>query len=85
MKSLIHNSFTYNGTRLFNCIPQKLRNMKDVSTDTFKNHLDKWLADIPDRPPTPGYLNINTNRLHDWIMDSKVQLGPSGAPAQLCH
>ncbi|XP_076034513.1 uncharacterized protein LOC143021112 [Oratosquilla oratoria] len=54
IKSRIHNSFLFSGPRLFNCILPQLRNMTGVSPDTFKKHLDIWLAKIPDQPPTPG-------------------------------
>ncbi|KAK4325507.1 hypothetical protein Pmani_003957 [Petrolisthes manimaculis] len=63
VKSLIHNSFTYNGTRLFNCIPQQLRDLTGVSPETFKRKLDQWLQKLPDCPPTPGYPNSNQNTL----------------------
>ncbi|KAK4325495.1 hypothetical protein Pmani_003945 [Petrolisthes manimaculis] len=63
VKSLIHNSFTYNGTRLFNCIPQQLRDLTGVSPETFKRKLDQWLQKLTDCPPTPGYPNSNQNTL----------------------
>ncbi|KAK4325515.1 hypothetical protein Pmani_003965 [Petrolisthes manimaculis] len=63
VKSLIHNSFTYNGTRLFNCIPPQLRDLTGVSPETFKRKLDQWLQKLPDCPPTPGYPNSNQNTL----------------------
>lgn len=40
----------------FNWIPAKLRNMSGVPPDTFKWHLDVWLAITTDQLPTPGYL-----------------------------
>ena len=83
IKTLVHHSFTYNGTRLFNCIPASLRNMTGLAPDTFKTHLDKWLADIPDQPPTPGYTTTNSNSLNDWIAEGMELPGYSGAPAQL--
>ncbi|KAK4317610.1 hypothetical protein Pmani_011316 [Petrolisthes manimaculis] len=49
---MIHHSFQHNGTPLFNSIPKNLRNLTSVTVDTFKHKLDKWLATVPDQPPT---------------------------------
>ena len=85
IRSIIHHGFTYSGTRVFNCISTTLRNMKGVCTDTFKTHLHKWLATIPDEPPTPGYPRQNSNRLVEWTMEEWVSPDHSGVPAQLHH
>ena len=45
----IEASLKVRGARLFNLMPQYLRDMKDVSVDTFKANLDTWLATIPGR------------------------------------
>ena len=50
----IEASLKVRGARLFNLMPQYLRDMKDVSVDTFKANLDTWLASIPDQPTIPG-------------------------------
>ena len=41
--------------RLFNAIPQDIRNVTGQTKDTFKRHLDKWLRNIPDMPKIDGY------------------------------
>ena len=41
--------------RLFNAIPYKLQNVKNVKTDTFKKQLDKWLRGVPDTPKIDNY------------------------------
>ena len=41
--------------RLFNVISYDLQNMKNVSTHTFKRHIDIWLRSIPDAPKNYGY------------------------------
>ena len=41
--------------RLFNAIPYTLQCLTDVSPDTFKGHLDKWLRTIPDTPKIGNY------------------------------
>ena len=40
---------------LFNCLPKNIRNLTAITTDTFKNHLDRLLQRIPDDPNIPGY------------------------------
>ena len=41
--------------RLFNAIPYTLQYKSDISADTFKGHLDKWLRTIPDMPRIDNY------------------------------
>ncbi len=48
-----------------------LRDLGNVSIDTFKYHLDKWLAGVPDRPPTPGYANSNSNTLPEVVLEAR--------------
>ncbi|KAG0713214.1 hypothetical protein GWK47_016691 [Chionoecetes opilio] len=83
VRTLTHHSFTFSATRLFNCIPTKLRNMRVVSPDTFKYKLDAWLANIPDQPPTPGYTSSYSNSLLHWIKQDRELSGYSGDPSQL--
>ena len=49
IQTLREHSFQIYGARLFNCLPQKLRDMK-TSQDEFKEELDKYLSTVPDRP-----------------------------------
>ena len=42
------------GARIFNLIPKDLRNLDEVSVDSFKAGLDSWLKCIPDQPTVPG-------------------------------
>ncbi|XP_076069265.1 uncharacterized protein LOC143041328 [Oratosquilla oratoria] len=71
VKNIVHHSFTYIGARLFNSVPQKLRNQTGTSPESFKNKLDKWLATIMDQPPTPGYTSSNNNSLQSLTCDSE--------------
>ena len=42
--------------RLYNALPYRLQNIRDVKSDTFlKRHLDRWLRDIPDTPKIDNY------------------------------
>ena len=54
-RTLIHNSTARKMERLFNAIPQNIRNTTGKTKDTFKCHLDKWLRSIPDTPKIDGY------------------------------
>ena len=49
-------------------MPKEIRNISGVSTDTFKKHLDNWLAKLPDEPGFPGYRTqrrANSNSILD--------------------
>ena len=50
IQSLRFNSFGVRGPRIFNSLPQKLRDMSGCSLDTFKRALDSHLKNIPDEP-----------------------------------
>ena len=55
VKSLRENSFQIVGPRLFNCLPQNIRNLRKCSIEEFKSKLDEYLARIPAEPKLPGY------------------------------
>ncbi|KAG0729802.1 hypothetical protein GWK47_029616 [Chionoecetes opilio] len=79
--TVVHNSFTRNGARLFNAVPKAIRELTGVSTDSFKHQLDKWLASVPDEPPTPGYPSTGSNSLacHHTTREAELP-GHSGGP-----
>ncbi|CAL4244010.1 unnamed protein product, partial [Meganyctiphanes norvegica] len=54
-RTLIHNSTARKSERLFNVLPQSVRNITETTTETFKRHLDKWLSSIHDTPKIDGY------------------------------
>ena len=60
-QSLQNQSFQVNGPRLFNCLPKNIRNIIRVSVPEFKEHLDKFLGQLPDQPKvgdlTPNVCN----------------------------
>ena len=41
------------GSRLFNLVPSHIRNMSRCTVDTFKKHLDEFLAEVPDQSTLP--------------------------------
>ena len=49
IQTLREQSFQIDGTRLFNCLPKKIRNIKR-DQDIFKVELDNFLSSIPDQP-----------------------------------
>ena len=49
IKTLRENSFLIHGVKLFNCIPNEIRNIKN-NQDKFKLNLDKFLSGLPDHP-----------------------------------
>ena len=56
-KTILYNSPLSKVQHLFNSLPRRLRNMTGVSTDTFKDHLDRWLQTVPDQPRSGGCSN----------------------------
>ena len=70
IQNIRFSSFPVKGPRLFNMLPQELRNMTGCTMDKFKSALDKYLSKIPDEPLIPGltkYRRTDTNSLIDWI------------------
>ena len=74
VQKLRSQSVQCTGPSLFNSLPKKLRNLKRVWIDEFKEHLDNYLTDIPDQPKVPGMTAacmtnsaVPTNSLLHWI------------------
>ena len=65
--SVYENSFIIRSAKLWNLLPAKLT--REANKHAFCNNLNKWLAEIPDRPPISGYYHVNRNSLldHDYI------------------
>ena len=56
------------GARIFNLLPKSLRNENAADFLLFKNHLDIFLARIPDQPTTAGLTRAAvTNSLLDQV------------------
>ena len=54
-QSLRYSSFGVVGPRLFNVLPVDIRNISGCTVETFKLHLDRFLATVPDEPQVRGY------------------------------
>merc|ERR1711962_943904 len=64
---------------LFNAIPYTLQCLTDVSLDTFKGHLDKWLRTIPDTPKIGNY-GASVPAESNSLSDQAKQVGQAGDP-----
>ena len=83
IRNLREASFSVRGPQLFNCLPQAVRNIEGVSLLTFKSHLDKALAMIPDEPSVPGYVGgrrAASNSLLDMLPMFNIDGGRSLQP-----
>ena len=58
----IENSLIVCGPKLFNVLPQYIRNLDNCSTEVFKSHLDKFLMTVRDEPNIPGYIGGNNQQ-----------------------
>ena len=73
-------SFAINGPRIFNSLPQNIRDTTNCDINAFKARLDKFLSKVPDQPLIPGYTayrQCDTNSLLDWLSSSHVPVEES--------
>lgn len=61
--TLYEHSMAVHGPKLFNAMPQHIRDLSCCSVDTFKYNLDTFLCTIPDQPVIPGY-TMGNNQLY---------------------
>eukprot|EP00116_Pleurobrachia_bachei_P004794 sb/3465056/ len=69
IQALYDRSFSTRGPKLWNCLPKLVRDQTEM--DKFKSELGTFLAQIPDEPPTPGYVRANNNSVLDWTMGGR--------------
>ena len=61
-------SLRVKGAKLFNIIPKEIRDLNEVTVETFKANLDQWLNTIPDQPTVAGrQRSAATNSLLDQV------------------
>ena len=71
VKKARERSLGVHGSRLFNLLPKHLRNENSKDFPLFKNHLDLFLALVPDQPTNTGLTRAAaTNSLLDQLLDS---------------
>ena len=46
-------SLKVKGAKLFNLLPQEVRNLENVTVDMLKSNLDFWPGTVPDHPTLP--------------------------------
>ena len=66
-RTIIQHSTARKMERLYS-LPHRLQNIRKVTTDTFKIHLDRWLRDIPNAPKIGNYgasVGAETNSITD--------------------
>ena len=68
IQNIKESSIAVHGPRLYNCLPQNLRNEK-LTLNEFKQRLDKFLKTIEDKPSLPHYqqITIGNSLLHRLI------------------
>ena len=59
---------------LFNHLPAHIANITGVKTETFKNHLDRWLKTIPDTPRIDNYSASVEKQTNSIINQVNVRL-----------
>ena len=68
VKRARERSLGVHGAHIFNLMPKKLRNENSGDFELFKNHLDIFLAMIPDQPTTAGLARAaSSNSLLDQV------------------
>jgi len=60
--TLRYRSLPFHGARLFNAMPLALRNLTDISKDSFKYELDCFLKTVLDQPLLPNYTQFRLAR-----------------------
>ena len=55
IQTKILNSPARKMERLFNCIPENIRDITGRPTEYFKKQLDEWLKEVPDQPKCGNY------------------------------
>ena len=67
-RTIIQHSTARTMERLYNSLPHRLQNIRNVRMDTFKIHLDRWLRGVPDTPKIGNYgasVGAVTNSIKD--------------------
>ena len=76
VRQVRYSSIAIRGPKLFNCLPQTIRNISGCDVESFKRALDRFLSGIPDEPPVHGYTQYRrceTNSLVDWCVLAQLR------------
>ena len=63
-QNIFDKSFAVKGPQMWNIVPKNVKIIKEL--ERFKIELNKWLLNIPDRPPVHGYVTQNNNLILEW-------------------
>ena len=72
IQSIREASFRIHAPKLFNSLPQQIRNLTKLSVDEFKFKLDKYLELLPDEPKIGGYIPSARNRFNGYPSNSMI-------------
>ena len=68
LTTIRYHSLSVVGPRLYNSLPKYLRDLNNVSNETFKNRLDNFLRSVPDEPCLDHYRTAaNSNSIDDQL------------------
>ena len=68
--TLVYNSFTSNGIRLFNSLPPAIGNTTETDGNIFKQNLDHFLHSVTDEPCKPFSDNSIDKRIEQSSTNS---------------
>ena len=54
-RTIIQHSIARQIERLYNTLPYRLQNIRNIKTEMFKKHLDRWLSYKPDTPKIDNF------------------------------
>ena len=72
IQNLRFASLSVNGPRLFNAMPNCVRNMTNCSIDAFKNALDKYIRAVPDEPRVAGLVPFCSESSNSLLLMKKL-------------
>ena len=75
------HSFKHQAVQIWNLLPKYIRDTTNVSVDTFKSKLDRYLQTIPDQPRIPSMISqclTTSNCLQSFIPFSEAERIRSG-------
>ena len=79
METKLQNSVLHHGVKIFNSLPQYIRDIPADLTE-FKKELDKFLNTVPDQPAVPGFTPGSkdlwgkpSNSIIDWIRTENLR------------
>ena len=62
-------SFFVHGAKLFNGLPQEIRDIANCKFDIFKSAVDHWMQNIPDEPHLHGYHHRSNGSISNSLLD----------------